>query len=61
MSRLLVMCSPWFWFYLFVGNTGWRNVWCRFRGHPGGPWFYSTNPEATEPDNRCKDCDEYIC
>ena len=51
---------PWWWKYLFKNNTGWRNVICRMRGHPNGYNFYTSDPEATEPDYHCKDCDERI-
>jgi hypothetical protein len=42
--------------YLFENNKGWRNVWCRMRGHPHGVWFYRAY--GGEPDMTCKDCGE---
>lgn len=29
---------------------------CRLRGHPNGVWWY--NLHGSEPDMRCKDCDD---
>lgn len=34
-------------------------VFCRLRGHPNGPIYY-TGPQGTEPDMRCKDCLEEL-
>ena len=31
---------------------------CRIKGHPNGPVFYNSN--GLEPDDRCKDCGDYI-
>lgn len=33
-----------------------RVILCRMRGHPGGVWWFTSDPEATEPDMRCKNC-----
>jgi hypothetical protein len=33
-------------------------IWCRMRGHPAGQIWY--NPGGLEPDDRCKNCGEYI-
>jgi hypothetical protein len=50
--------SPRWWHYLFEDCTGWRNFWCRVRGHPRGPLYY--NVGGSEPDWRCRDCNEFI-
>jgi hypothetical protein len=33
------------------------HLWCRIKGHPRGPIYYSS---GMEPDDRCKDCGDYI-
>ena len=54
--------SKWFclgWYrYLLEDNTGWRNIWCRLRGHPMGEIFFNTG--GLEPDHRCRNCHEII-
>lgn len=49
---------PGWWKYLLTDCTGWTNFWCRVRDHPSGPWYY--NPGGSEPDWRCRHCDEYL-
>ena len=44
------------WYYLLKNNTGIRNIICRAKGHPSGPWYY--NSCGIEPDYRCQDCEE---
>ena len=35
--------------------TNWLNrIWCRWRGHPAGVWWYNVN--RYEPDMYCKNC-----
>jgi hypothetical protein len=46
------------WVWAFTDSTGWRNTLCRMRGHPAGPRWYTSDPEATEPDMTCMNCDE---
>jgi len=48
--------------YLYLGvykyafeAKSWKQFWCRLRGHPNGPYYYS---HGTEPDMRCIDCKE---
>jgi len=57
----------WYWYaYLFAkqgkydrNSCGyWARVWCRMRGHPNGPIFYTSH--GLEPDNHCKDCGDEI-
>lgn len=55
MIKFIDIC---FWRYLFENNTGWNNVWCRFREHPAGPVYYTSL--GIEPDFRCKNCGEHI-
>lgn len=50
--------TPDWWRYLLTGCKGWTNFWCRVRGHPAGVWWYTSNPEAMEPDMHCKNCEE---
>lgn len=52
------LISDWWLGYVLKDNTGWRNVRCRMKGHPDGPWFY--NVGGSEPDWRCKGCGEYL-
>lgn len=37
-------------------NNRWKVFWCRARHHPAGQIYYTSNPAATEPDYRCKNC-----
>lgn len=32
----------------------WTAIWCRWRGHPNGVYYY--NPGGFEPDMHCKGC-----
>ncbi len=55
--------SVWWYKYLFApkshyySSTTWLEIIiCRLRNHPCGCWFYTSNPEATEPDCHCKNC-----
>lgn len=52
--------SPSWWRYIFERPWTWRKVLCRMRGHPCGPIYYTSNPEATEPDWRCDNCGDYL-
>ena len=36
------------------------SFWCRMAGHPYGEIYYTTNVCATEPNHRCKYCNDYI-
>ena len=40
----------------------WRDAinryWCRIKNHPAGAVYY--NPGGLEPDDRCKDCGDFI-
>jgi hypothetical protein len=47
---------PSWWRYLLADCTGWRNFWCRVRGHPYD--VHWSNPYGLEPDMRCQNCDE---
>jgi len=46
--------------YLFskLGDEPIRRLICRIRNHPCGVVWYTSNPEATEPDMTCKNCGE---
>lgn len=48
--------------YLFqpikVGSTWYNSIWCRMKGRPEGPIYY--NLGGSEPDWRCKNCNDYI-
>ena len=50
------------WGYLFAPRSKYsdlgkiRTAICRARSHPVGVWWY--NPHRTEPDMRCKNCDD---
>jgi hypothetical protein len=54
------------WNYLITGRCypkdkpviGWRQFWCRLRGHPCGPIWY--NPGGLEPDMSCKNCGDQL-
>lgn len=52
---------PSWWGYLLgkpLGDHPLTRVICRAKGHPSGPvWF---NPIGSEPDMRCKNCDDEI-
>lgn len=50
--------TPEWWRYLAEGSTGWRNIWCRIRGHPCGPRYFTMS--GSEPDWRCQNCDENL-
>jgi len=47
--------SLWWYRYLFDGCTGWRNFWCRARGHRPVVWYTLS---SMEPDMHCSHCDE---
>jgi hypothetical protein len=54
------ICWRWFdrrwWGFLLEGRPNWRRFWCRVRGHPYPVhWF---KPWGSEPDMRCRNCDE---
>ena len=38
----------------------WKRIRCRYKGHPNGSIYYNFSINATEPDDRCKDCGDYI-
>lgn len=42
--------------YLFTDLDGFRNLWCRIRGHPYGVVWYTLC--GLEPDMSCKNCGE---
>lgn len=48
--------DPRWWRYLSEGCTGWRNWWCRVRGHPYDVRWYTLT--KMEPDMRCENCGE---
>ena len=50
----------WWWRFLLEDCAGWRNFWCRVRGHPAGPIFFQTSVLADEPNWYCRNCGEYI-
>jgi len=55
--------SPEWYKYIFekpLGDEPLIRVWCRINGHKCGIVYYTTDPEATEPDGRCKHCGDYI-
>lgn len=47
------------WYQYLLTSTSLRNLWCRIKGHPNGPVFY-TDCLHFEPNACCKDCDEEI-
>ncbi len=46
------------WNYLLEKNVSWTKFWCRVFGHDCGVWW--SNVGGTEPDMRCKNCDDYL-
>ena len=48
--------TPRWWRSSLEGCTGWRNWWCRVRGHPYPVHWYTLY--KLEPDMRCRNCDE---
>jgi len=36
----------------------WTRFWCRVKGHPCGPWYYSSS--YSEPNMKCKNCGDCI-
>lgn len=52
------LISRGWWAYVFERPWTWRKAWCRWRMHPPGPAFY--NVGGTEPDWRCKNCEDYL-
>jgi len=57
-KAILKWASPWWWHYLLKDCKGFKNFWCRIKGHPNGVVFYDTS--ALEPDMHCCDCGEYL-
>lgn len=41
-------------------TSKWNRLICRLKGHPAGQIFYTCQPNATEPDDRCANCGDYI-
>jgi hypothetical protein len=44
------------WYWACTDHTGWRNIFCRMRGHQAGVVWY--DPTGSEPDMHCRNCDE---
>ena len=46
------------WSYLLKDCKGPAHFLCRMRGHPCGVVWFTSDPNACEPDMHCKDCGE---
>lgn len=48
------------WSYLLAPKDAdyswWEVFWCRAGGHHAGVWWFTSDPEATDPDMHCKGC-----
>lgn len=46
------------WEYLLAAPRSFRAFLCRAGGHKCGVVWYTSDPEATEPDMHCRNCND---